>query len=121
MTQKSLRILTVLTVFCVALLTAGCSLKLSGGNSKKTERERKIQQVLKDELKNRHGLTEGEDYTLKNMIRNFSKDRMMMFTFPSAEVNTSVATLLSMQNLYRLINGAVSIIRSAFAGKSINT
>lgn len=65
MTQKSLRILTVLTVFCVALLTAGCKLKLSGGNSKKTERERKIQQVLKDELKNRHGLTEGEDYTLK--------------------------------------------------------
>lgn len=64
MTQKSLRILTVLMVFCVALLTAGCKLKLSGGNSKKTEREQKVQQALKDELKNCHGLTEGEDYTL---------------------------------------------------------
>lgn len=64
MTQKSLRILTVLMVFCVALLTAGCSLKLSGGNSKEKEREKKLQQALKDELKKFHGLTEGEDYTL---------------------------------------------------------
>ena len=64
MTRKSLRILTTLTVFAIALLTAGCSLKLSGGNSKKKEREKKLQQALKDELKEYHGLTEGEDYTL---------------------------------------------------------